>query len=1229
MVKSLSFSGSKKKVHNTPDNLKSDDNGEMVLGLCEGPIKGLEDGGHSLFLDDSPLWDENGVDVYESYYLRITEGDGTQDESIQLKLGGLGNACRSDGKSLIDTGDFSEARTTSANIDFIDVRINISQLVYQHKSGSTSNSTGRFKIEYRRNDESSFKLYQDCAVTGKTTSSYVKDYRIEIERNPQAGLYYVVRVTRISPKSTTDVRGTLFEFNFPNIEEIDASKQEFKDTAIMHFTLKTTDNVTQLPTLRGIFKLLKIKIPSNYDPETHTYNGIWDGSFKIAWSDNPAWCLYDLIMNARYGVNAYYPVEADKWDFYNAGRYCDELVDDGCGGLEPRYTFNYVITDSQSGPDMLNFIAATFNAVIYEDASGLVRLAYEDNLKAPVAMFNPTNITEDGFSYSFTEPESQYNDYTVTFINPDLEWNEDRRRVITPYGADHIEEWGRIPFEYNATGCIKESEAIRKTRFKLITSMKETMTVTFTTNRFATAINLFDTILVSDPDMNWTSANYGAGVGEKFINTGRIKGIDDSRTIIYFRDPIYLEGGDTHYEIKIQTAYDVLTFPIIMNKVGIVKEVKIDGRIPQFDDEYSAAHGTNEFVYEKAVFSIYGTDQYGGSPKAFRVVAISESEGNPDKISITATEIHRLKQQEADTGIQLEDVDASTRPNYSDIPHILDANFKEYFDENRLENALQIGIVLDWDAYPYYTGRFEVYSRLKTEDNSDVWTLRDVTDGDTIYGHPAGLYEFKILPLTVLGMKPSLETAPIFEFNVSEIALEPPAQVENFKATGNVENIYLKWDKVENASGYEIRIGEDWDTAKVIADGIQDTQFYYTAAEAGNVYKFLIKAINVGGQYSEYASVDYGALQPPKDVKRFYVTPNLDNLRFDWVVEPENYVSYEVRVGAAWESGITLFTTDYNNQTILDPGQGVDTWYFIKAISKKGIYSENAIFARLKQNLKQNRNVIKEWDNVADNWKGISHGLSNYDSQEIKVMSDGYFNSEHFWHIGFNEVTISRNWYENEFFKFGDRLRWMDLTFPWDSEEARYTSWLNEQDALDYGGVLRRWIATRKEEEYTNTLGLKFNGTTDTMTGEKPLAEKAVKYDAGRTDKGLVISKILNLKYDVKNLKETFSTRFRVHLNAEVPSDPIRVFRLEGDEIWIDCWIENNEIYAKRSDGKECRGEFKFRKYLDWMSVMITQEENKFRLDYYVEYANIKNSIDVEAKPLGVFNILHIGYRNE
>ena len=203
-----------------------------------------------------------------------------------------------------------------------------------------------------------------------------------------------------------------------------------------------------------------------------------------------------------------------------------------------------------------------------------------------------------------------------------------------------------------------------------------------------------------------------------------------------------------------------------------------------------------------------------------------------------------------------------------------------------------------------------------------------------------------------------------------------------------------------------------------------------------------------------------------------------------------------------------------------------------------------------------------------------------------------------------------------------------DLDFPWDSEEAKITSWLNEEDSLNYGGRLQTMISWKTDGEYSGHLGLRFNNTTSDVTETvTPSESNEVRYSGGKLDNGLILNKLLKLKYNIPidNFTPEFSTRFRVYLSASTPS-LLRILRLSDDEgNYLDLYLNNYKVHIVRSDGVKVSGDFRYMTYMDFMSFQISQTENKLTLEYSLEYANIKNKVEVDCEPLTTFTKLYFG----
>ncbi len=1196
-MKNISFAKSQKTPKIASDTLRSEDSAELVIGLCEGPISGLENGEKSFFLDDTPLINEDGSKNFSDYDLDIKLGDPSQDEEIKLKLGGVARATNV-GVELKHNEPITRT-TQTGDIDYLDIRVMCNLLYWETKSGSQYASSVKFKIEYKPTNSQMWTTYrnEDMVISGKTTSQYSRDYRVPVPRLENTT--YDIRLTKTSENSPESGKGYYNSLYFQQFEEVVAKDYNFENTAIAHINVSTSDQFSQLPSFSGIYKGLVVKVPSNYNPENRTYNGEWDGTFKMEWTDNPAWCLYDLLVNDRYGVNSYWEVLPDKYDFYEAGQFCDELVDDGKGGVEPRYTLNIVISEAKSGPEMLNYIASIFNATIYEDATGYVRLSYDRNRQAK-HIFSPENVTAAGFNYSFTDPSTRYNEVSVTFVNPNLNWSEDRRQVKDD---EQIELYGRITEDFQAVGCTKESEAIRRARYHLLSSVKEVMSVSFVTNRAGQNIDIFDTILVADPNMQYSQS-------------GRIKSVSEDRMSIKLRDPVFIEAGSL-YGINLQLPDGVVEMQLDVKEYGEVKTLYLNESLP-----------IN--LPEKAVFSLTGSKDNFGSAKPFKVISIAEGQDDIDTISINAIEIYRNKQYEADTGYEITTIDNSTMPSSYVVPHIIGLSFSEYYVKDEKQTQLVLTPELDKNRYPFYSNRFYVYSRLKegtgTEDDNYDWQVRTLVDGDTIINHPAGDYEFIVLPSNVYGSVADFDTAPIFECVISDLS-EPPADVWNFIATPNINNVVLTWDKVQDADliGYEIRIGEDWETGDVIASYLTDNRFIdnYIGTDER---KYMIKAIDVLGNYSVNYAYNISHLSAPSPVRNFYVTPSNDNLRFDWSAETGNGVEFEVRAGADWDSGITLFRVKGTNNTILNPGIS-ENGYMIKAVSASGVYSEEFRYALALQELKQDRNVIMEIDNASQGWQGVSYGLEDTQFDDVKAMSDGIYFAEHFFKVELPEVIRARNWFTTEGFKFGSRLTFEDLDYMWGSEEAAKLNWLNSSTFSEIQGTITPVITYKIEEPYLHNYGFTLNETlVDYNNTIAPAYSYKVYYANAHFSKGLVLNKVMEVRYDNVNVFANYTVKFRVKMTSQT-SNYFGIFRLSNasNTNWIQAYVIEKELFLERSDGVILREPFTRFENQDYLHVMVSQSDTKLSLDYSVEYANITSSLEVEAGPIGGFTKLYFG----
>ena len=1165
---------------------ESTDQAEVVLGICEGEIEGLEKGTQSFYINDTALVNSSGDSNFDYFTYELYPGSGANEE-LKYFLGGASNPTTVGEELAYNT---PIVRTTqSGQIDFIEVRIVIQQLMnVKTKTGKSWGGSIEVQIEYKPITSKEWttirKDGKPYIISGKITAPTVQEFRFKVDR---IGEPYDIRITKCTPDGDNSSRYNTVSWE--GFQEGVTSAIEFPNTALSHIYWKYNNQITSLPSFYGIYKLMKVRIPSNYNPETREYTGEWDGTFKRAWTDNPAWCLYDFIMNDRYGVNAFSQVTLDKWDCYEAGQWCDELVNDGRGGLEPRYTCNLVQTEATNGREFAMYLAGLFNAVLVEEATGYLRLFVEKDEDA-VFLFTPENVTEEGFSYSFTNPETRYNDIKVSFTNPELNWDPDTRRV---YNQEDIDKNGRVTYDFAAVGCIREGEAMRRAYYKLVTSLTEKCTVTFTTNRQAQCLSNFDIILIADPVLGYSIP-------------GRIKDISEDRKTIYLRDSIYLEAGIPY---KIQLNVPEGLFETEINPLSG------NGNLNQF--EIKDALPDN--LPEAATFTISGSTR-SGTPKPFRIMSITESEGNPDAYTITALELNRNKWSASDN-MDFEGMgDYSGLPSVADIPHLLDADFFTTYDAINLRTNVVISPTYD-RSYPYYSGNLVVYSKTLNEDN---WTKRDVEGGDTVIDHPAGEYQFIILPVATTGITPPFENAPIFTYYVED-TLDYPSNVKNLKVVRSVNGVQLTWDSVGDIDlyGYEVREGKEWESGEVLITDFSGTSTFITIGDS-LTHHFMVCAKNYQGNYSQIPAYVSSTVYAPDDVPDFYATTSQDRVRFDWTQVDGVDVEYEIRQGQNWSTAITIAKVKGNNTTVLVPAQA-NAVFCIKACSSAGLYSTNPRYARPDIELFSNRNVIVRVDNSGEGFPGITYGFEplSYVDQAL-VMKQEVTRAEHYFPVELNKTTRARNWLETEAFSYGSRLTWEDLHYRYSQTES-HISWINSKE-LDSDGTIDLVIMKyRQPEDYPGLYGFPYNGyTNDLQEKAYPKVETNISYSDARITQGLELHEDTYLEYQDLNIPSTFSLCFKLKTDENTEGYLNLITLIGENKEYIKVYMYQGKLYMRCSDHKDIVLPIKWAASLDFITIGISQTASERILYFFADYGNYEVYEKIDVEPIGSLSRYYI-----
>ncbi|TCK37967.1 hypothetical protein B0G84_3267 [Paraburkholderia sp. BL8N3] len=349
-------SGGSRAPVEAPDSLRSVQYARVINLICEGEVEGIVGDAQGIFVDDTPLANADGTWNFSGALVEWRSGTANQPP-----ISGFSATESESSVGVTVTAAAPVVRSvTNPNMTSFRITLGFPQVTYSDPTtGDLSGTAVDLAIDVQRNGGGFARVYIDT-VQGKTTSRYQRSYRIDLAtRFGVAGGSFDFRVVRLSADSTsTNVQN---KFQWETMTEIVDSQLMYPYSALAGVQIDAS-TFKSIPRLAFDIKMRRIQVPSNYDPIARTYTGIWDGTFKIAWTDNPAWVAYDLAVTARFGLGNYLsPQLVDKWTLYAIGPYCDGAVPDGFGGWEPRYTCNVYVQERSEAIALLQQFASIFN----------------------------------------------------------------------------------------------------------------------------------------------------------------------------------------------------------------------------------------------------------------------------------------------------------------------------------------------------------------------------------------------------------------------------------------------------------------------------------------------------------------------------------------------------------------------------------------------------------------------------------------------------------------------------------------------------------------------------------------------------------------------------------------------------------------------------------------------------------------------------------------------------
>lgn len=477
------------------DNLKNKQFLNVIDLVSEGPIEGPVGGMSGFLLNGTPVVDADGNPNIHGVEVQWRAGTQTQEPlddfpfvekeipvNVEVK------------KSTPILRTISDQET-----DRVRFTLGVSALVSQDDKGNQYDAAAEMLIEV--NDGSGWMHAEKVTIgPGKISGQYLESHIIDAPKKKP----FQIRVSRLTDDSKSDLlkNGTVWA----SYTEITDAKFSYPNSAVVGMKIDKSQ-YGDTPNRTYHIKGMIIQVPDNYDPESRTYTGIWTGRFKPAWTNNPAWVFYDLVTNERYGIGEMIgSFGVDKFALYAIARYCDELVDDGFGNKEPRFTFNAYITSQRKAKEVLDDLASVFRGMPLWDGQQLT--CFQDRPSDPVWTYTNSNVIDGKFKYTSTAKSARHNAIEVSWINPSNGWSEEREFI---QDDDLIQRFGGVNVKkVTAFGCTSRGQAHRVGKWILQTEKLEKDSVTFSTGR--EGINCISGDIIEVADDSFAGVKVGGRV---------------------------------------------------------------------------------------------------------------------------------------------------------------------------------------------------------------------------------------------------------------------------------------------------------------------------------------------------------------------------------------------------------------------------------------------------------------------------------------------------------------------------------------------------------------------------------------------------------------------------------------------------------------------------------------------------------------------------------------------
>ncbi|EPC1025584.1 phage tail protein [Enterobacter hormaechei] len=448
-----------------PDDLQSVAKAKILVALGEGEFAGQLTA-KDIYLDGTALENADGSQNFSGVTWEFRAG--TQAQKYIQGIPGTENEINFG--TEVSSATAWTRTFTNTQLSAVRLRLKWPSLFKQEDDGDLVGYSVNYAIDLQT-DGGTWQTVLNTSVTGKTTSGYERSHRIDL---PQAGSTWTIRLRKITSDANSAKIGDAMMLQ--SFTEVIDAKLRYPNTALLYIEFDSSQFNGSIPQISCEPRGRVIRVPDTYDPETRTYSGTWAGTFKWAWTDNPAWIFYDLVVSDRFGLgDRLTTANIDKWTLYQVAQYCDQMVPDGKGGsgTEPRYTCNVYIQERNDAYTVLRDFAAIFRGMTYWGDDQIVALA--DMPRDVDFTYTHANVIDGHFTYSSSTTKNRYTNALVSWSDPDNAYSDAMEPV---FEQALVARYGFNQLEITAIGCTRQSEANRKGRWGLLTNNKDRV-VTF------------------------------------------------------------------------------------------------------------------------------------------------------------------------------------------------------------------------------------------------------------------------------------------------------------------------------------------------------------------------------------------------------------------------------------------------------------------------------------------------------------------------------------------------------------------------------------------------------------------------------------------------------------------------------------------------------------------------------------------------------------------------------